>query len=78
MKSMASLTVRIFSAASSGISTAELLLERHDELDRVEAVGAEIVDEARVLGDLSRRHRVLDHDLLHAFSDIAHFVSFLD
>ena len=36
-----------------GDLAAELLLERHHELDRVEAVGAQIVDEAGVLGDLS-------------------------
>ena len=46
MSSMASLTRVIFSASSSGISlNPELLLDRHDELHRVERVGAEIVDE---------------------------------
>ena len=44
---------------------AELLLERHHQLDRVEAVGAQVVDEARVLGDLRLVHaEMLDHDLL--------------
>ena len=71
---MASPTVRIVSAASSGISTAELLLERHDELDGVEAVGSEVVDEARILGDLvGLNPEMLHHDLLHALRDIAHF-----
>src|SRR5262249_49746829 len=47
--------------------------EGHDELDRVEAVGAEIVDEARVLRHLlGIDAKVLNHDLLHPFCDIAH------
>ena len=60
---------------------AELLLERHDQLDRIEAVGAQIVDEARILGHLGFVDtQVLDHDLLHPLGDVAHrcclFVSF--
>src|SRR5262249_1583068 len=51
----------------------EFLLERHDEFHRVEAVGAEIIDEARVLGDLLRFHpQVLHHDLLHPLANVAH------
>src|SRR5262245_17520887 len=47
---------------------AEFLLERHDELDRVERVGAQVVDERRV-----RRHFFfVDPELLH--DDALHFV----
>src|SRR5262245_7927192 len=50
----------------------ELLLERHDELDRVEAVRAEIIDEAGVLGDLGVLDaEMLDDDLLHPRGDVA-------
>ena len=69
----ASPTVWICSAASSGNLAAELLLERHHEFDRVQAVGAQIVDEAGVVGDLVGLHaEMLDNDLLHALCDIAH------
>src|SRR5438105_2978448 len=48
----------------------ELLLERHDELDGVEGVGAQIVDERRV-----RRHFLfVDPELLH--DDALHFVGY--
>src|SRR6185295_10138933 len=51
----------------------ELLLERHDQLDDVETVGAEIVDEARFLGDLVRFDaQMLDDDLLNAVGSLAH------
>src|SRR5215813_6121567 len=51
----------------------ELLLEGHDELDGVETVGAEIVDEARVLGHLlGFNAQVLDDDLLHPLANITH------
>src|SRR5688572_6467796 len=51
----------------------ELLLERHHELDGIEAIGAEIVDEVGVVGHLvGFNAEVLDDDLLHALSDIAH------
>src|SRR5882672_899709 len=52
---------------------AELLLEGHDQLDGVEAVGAEVVDERGL-----RRHEVLldpelvDDDLLHAIGNRLH------
>ena len=39
-----------------GDLAAELLLERHHQLDGVEAVRAQIVDEARVVGDLVGLH----------------------
>ena len=51
----------------------ELFLERHDELDNVEAVGTEVVDEARVLGHLiGFDAEMLDDDLLHAVGGLAH------
>src|SRR5438105_11995421 len=53
--------------------TAELLLERHHQLDRVETIGAEIVDKAGVLGDLSLIDpEMLNNDLLNPVGDIAH------
>src|SRR5688572_18508678 len=52
---------------------AELFLEGHHQLDNVEAVGAEIVDEARVGSDLVFLDaQVLDYDLLHAVGGVAH------
>src|SRR5690606_34376616 len=51
----------------------ELLLERHHQLDRIQAVSAKIVDKAGVLGDLfGLDAKMLNHDLLHALCDIAH------
>ena len=51
----------------------ELFFEGHDEFDRVETVGTEIVDEAGFLGHLlGVDAEMLDHDLLNPFSDIAH------
>ena len=56
-----------------GYLAAELFLERHDELDRVEAVRAEIVDEAGVVGDLVLVHaEMLDDDLLYTISCVTH------
>ena len=52
---------------------AEFLFERHDQLDGVEAVGAQIFDEGRVVGDLVGIDiQMLDDDLLHALGSIAH------
>src|SRR5690606_18626429 len=52
---------------------AELFLERHDQLDGVEAVRAKIVDEARALGDLvGIDAEMLDNDFLDAFCGVAH------
>ena len=46
----------------------ELFLEGHDQLDVVEAVGAQVVDEAGLLGDLLRIGvQVFDDDLADAF-----------
>src|SRR5579884_1342416 len=52
---------------------AELLLEGHDQLDRVEAVSAEIVDKAGVFGDLGFLDpEMLDDDLLDPLGDVTH------
>src|SRR6185369_12089856 len=52
----------------------ELLLEGHHQLDDVEAVGAEIVDEAGVLGDLvGLDAEMFDDDLLHPTGCLAHW-----
>src|SRR5688572_4906636 len=56
----------------------ELLLEGHDQFDDVEAVRAEIIDEARFLGDLlGLDAKMLDDDLLHAVGGLAHILPFL-
>src|SRR5690348_18487235 len=53
----------------------ELFLEGHHQLDRVERVGAEVVDELGVFLDLRRFDaEVLDDDLLNALGNIAHFL----
>src|SRR5437588_3349134 len=52
---------------------AELFLESHDEFDGVEGIGAQIVDEIGIVGDLvGFDSKVLDHDFLHALGNIAH------
>src|SRR3954468_11256288 len=52
---------------------AEFLFERHDELDRVEAVGAKVLDEGCAVGDfLGIDIEMFDDDLLHALCGIAH------
>src|SRR5512134_254538 len=57
-----------------GNLAAELFFERHDQLDGVERVGAEIVDEAGALGDLRLVDaEMLDDDLLNACGYIAHW-----
>ncbi len=80
MKLTASLTVTIFSAASSGNFAPELLLERHDQLDGVEAVGAQIVDKAGIFGHLGFVDaEMLDDDLLDPLGDVAHaLISLID
>ena len=51
----------------------ELFLESHDELDDVEAVGAEIVDEARIFRNLvGFDAEMFDDDLLHPIGSLAH------
>src|SRR5688500_1414819 len=49
----------------------ELVLELHDQLDGVHRVGAEIVDEARLGGDLvASRSELLADDVVDAFLDV--------
>src|SRR5438067_13158198 len=51
----------------------ELLLEGHHQLDGVEAVGAQIVDEAGVFGHFRFVDaQMLDDDLLDPISDVTH------
>src|SRR5581483_1780507 len=51
----------------------EFFFERHDELDGVETVGAEIVDEAGVLRNLvGIDAEILDDDLFHPLGNITH------
>src|SRR4051812_24205104 len=51
----------------------ELFLESHHQLDDVEAVGAEIVDEAGVFGHLvGLDSQMFDDDLLHPIGGLAH------
>src|SRR5438477_5088003 len=58
-----------------GDLAAELLLECHDEFHGVEAVGAEVIDETRVLGHLGFVDpQVLHHDFFNPIGDIAHNV----
>src|ERR1700693_263614 len=54
---------------------AELLLERHHQLDRIEAVGPQIVDKAGVFGHLGLvEAEMLDDDLLDPLGDVAHSI----
>src|SRR5262249_38374406 len=56
-----------------GDLTTEFFLERHDEFNRVEAVGPEIVDEARVLSHLFGFDAQMFHDdLFHPLANIPH------
>src|SRR6476660_2375237 len=56
-----------------GYLAAKFLLEGHDELDRVEAVGAEIVDETGVFRDLvGLDAEMLNDDLLNPLANITH------
>ena len=49
----------------------ELFFKGHHQLDVVEAVGAEVVDEAGLLGHLLRIGvQVLDDDLADTFEDV--------
>ena len=51
----------------------EFLFEGHDQLDIVQAVRAEVIDEAGLFGDLFRVSvEVLDHDLTDAFENVGH------
>src|SRR5690242_13980612 len=52
---------------------AEFFLKGHDQLDRIETVGAEVVDEAGVLGHLIRLDPEMFHDdFLNALANITH------
>ena len=52
---------------------AEFFFKRHHQLDRVEAVGAQIFDEGRGIRDLVGIDiEMFDDDLLHALGSIAH------
>src|SRR5690349_10050252 len=53
----------------------ELLLERHHELHRVQAVGAEVLHEAGLAGELlTLDAQLLDDDVLDLLFDVAHVV----
>src|SRR6516225_112220 len=56
-----------------GNFASEFLLKRHDKLDRVETVCAEVVDEARVLRHLVRLDpEMLHDDLFYSFANVTH------
>ena len=56
-----------------GNLNAEFLFERHDQFDGIEAVGAQIFDEGRIVRDLVGVDiQMFDNDLLHALGGIAH------
>jgi hypothetical protein len=51
----------------------EFFFESHDQLDIVQAVRAQVIDEAGLFGDLfGVSVEVLDHDLTDAFEDVGH------
>jgi hypothetical protein len=51
----------------------ELLFEGHDEFHRIQTVGAQIIDEARTIGDLlSIDAEMLDNNLLDALGGVTH------
>src|SRR5213595_2591159 len=51
----------------------ESLLERHDELDRIEAVGAEIFHEARIVGELvALDPELFDDDVFDLLLELLH------
>src|SRR5271169_1296677 len=53
--------------------TAEFLFESHHKFYRVEAVGAEIIDKAGILGHFRFVDaQVFDHDLFDPLGDVAH------
>jgi hypothetical protein len=52
---------------------AELLLESHDEFDRIERIGSEILDEIGIVDDfVGINAEMLNDNFLHALGDIAH------
>src|SRR5882757_6833857 len=51
----------------------ELFFKRHHELDGIEAVGAEVVNEARVVDHFfGFNTKVFDHDLLNSLANLTH------
>src|SRR5712671_3151638 len=56
-----------------GNFTSEFFFKRHHELDSIEAVGAEVVNEARVVDHFfGFNTKVFDHDLLNPLANLAH------
>src|ERR1700677_3585038 len=56
-----------------GNFTAEFFFKRHHELDGIEAVGAEVVNEARVVDHFfGFNTKVFDHDLLNSLANLTH------
>src|SRR5207237_983947 len=56
-----------------GNFTAELFLEGHDQFDRIEAVGTEVVDKARRFRYLFGFHaQVLHYDFFYPLANVAH------
>src|SRR5437868_3284274 len=56
-----------------GDFAAEFFFERHHQFDRVKTVGAEVVDEARIVDHLlGLDTEVFDHDLLNPLANLAH------
>src|SRR4051794_23577191 len=56
-----------------GNFAAEFFFERHHQFDRVKTVGAEVIDEARIVDHLLRLDtEVFDHDLLNPLANLAH------
>jgi hypothetical protein len=54
---------------------AELFFKSHDKLNRVERIGAKVVDEIGVVDHfVGLNAEMFDNDLFYALSDIAHFV----
>src|SRR6266481_3214772 len=53
--------------------TTEFFFERHHELDSIEAVGAEVINEARVVDHFfGLNTKVFDHDLLNPLANLTH------
>src|SRR5580692_884490 len=56
-----------------GNLAAEFFFKRHHELDGIEAVGAEVVNEARVVDHFfGFNTKVFDHDLLNSLANLTH------
>jgi hypothetical protein len=54
---------------------AEFFFKSHDKLNRVERIGAKVVDEIGVVDHfVGLNAEMFDNDLFYALSDIAHFV----